>query len=113
MFAALNLRLAHKVRYVITMQSLLDWSKRPRLASLACALLLLVLPLTLYLSVTFGSYAQIPADNLFQWQPFKSTAAQLGVGVPQNELLSDLVLQNYPWKQFIIDSLRYGELPLW
>jgi O-antigen/teichoic acid export membrane protein len=95
------------------MQSLLSRLKRPRIASFACAILLCVLPITLYATVTLGPYTLLPVDNLYQWQPFKSSASKLGIGLPQNELLSDLILQNYPWKQFIITSLRNGELPLW
>lgn len=90
-----------------------SWLGRPRVASALCVLLLLTLPLALYLSVTFGPYTQIPADNLFRWQPFRADAASLGVGLPQNELLSDLILQNYQWKRFTLESLRAGEIPLW
>ncbi|MFW6097847.1 MAG: oligosaccharide flippase family protein, partial [Chloroflexota bacterium] len=55
----------------------------------------------------------LPVDNLFQWQPWASAAAELGVGAPHNSLLSDLILQNYVWRQFIVDSLAAGEIPLW
>ncbi|MCL5999520.1 MAG: oligosaccharide flippase family protein [Chloroflexi bacterium] len=84
-----------------------------RLATLVCVAFLLVLPLTLFLSVTVGSATLLPADNLFDWEPFRSAAASFGVTRPQNHLLSDLILENYPWKQFIIESIRQGELPLW
>lgn len=73
----------------------------------------MILPLTLFTSVTIGGSTLLPADNLFAWQPFKSAAATLGITTPQNELLSDLILENYPWKRFIIESLGGGELPLW
>lgn len=95
------------------MQLLLSWLKRPRMATAACIALLMLLPMALFFPVTVGGYTLLPADNLFAWQPFKSAAASLGVGVPQNELLSDLILENYPWKRFIIKSLAEGELPLW
>lgn len=85
----------------------------PRVATVACVALLMALPLMLFISVTFGGYTQLPVDNLFAWQPFKSAAAQFGITVPQNELLSDLILENYPWKRFILRSLAQGELPLW
>ncbi len=35
------------------------------------------------------------------------------MGAPHNELVSDLVLQNYQWKHFAIEQFRQGELPLW
>jgi O-antigen/teichoic acid export membrane protein len=74
---------------------------------------LLVLPLLLFADVTFGGQTMIPADNLFQWQPWASVAGELGVGRPHNSLLSDLILENYVWKQFIRESLSQRELPLW
>jgi O-antigen/teichoic acid export membrane protein len=95
------------------MQSSLSWLKRPHVANVACVVLLLLLPLTLFVPVTLGGYTLLPADNLFAWQPFKSAAAAFGIAVPQNELLSDLILENYPWKRFILASLAGGELPLW
>lgn len=73
----------------------------------------MALPFVLFFAVTFGGYTLLPADNLFQWEPFRSSAAAFGIGRPQNELLSDLILENYVWKRFILDSLKQGELPLW
>jgi hypothetical protein len=37
----------------------------------------------------------------------------LQVGVPQNHLVSDLILENYIWKKFIRESIAAGEIPLW
>ncbi|MDX1614657.1 MAG: oligosaccharide flippase family protein [Candidatus Promineifilaceae bacterium] len=73
----------------------------------------LLLPLLLFGSVSLGAKTMVPADNLFQWQPWRSAAEGFGIAYPYNGLLSDLILQNYPWKQFIIDSLAQGEIPLW
>jgi O-antigen/teichoic acid export membrane protein len=73
----------------------------------------LILPLLLYGAVSIGGKTMLPVDNLFQWQPWASQAAELGLGVPQNGLISDLVLENFPWKQFIRESVRGGEIPLW
>jgi O-antigen/teichoic acid export membrane protein len=85
----------------------------PRVNTLICVGFLLLLPLTLFLSVTAGTATILPVDNLFQWAPYQSMAASYGITQPQNHLLSDLILENYPWKQFILDSIRQGELPLW
>lgn len=74
---------------------------------------LFVLPLVFFSATLFGGKVLLPTDNLFQWEPWRSYASQLGVGAPQNQLLSDLVLENYPWKRFIVECLRQGELPLW
>ena len=86
---------------------------RPRLATLLCVVFLALLPFTLFLSVTVGDRTLIPFDNLYQWEPFASQASSAGITRPQNHLLSDLILENYAWKQFIIQSLQQGELPLW
>jgi O-antigen/teichoic acid export membrane protein len=64
--------------------------------------------------VATGAKTLIPADNLYQWEPYRTFADQVGVTVPpQNELLSDLVLENLVWKRFIVQSVQSGELPLW
>ena len=86
---------------------------RHRIATLLCVAFLLVLPLALFFSVTFGSATLLPVDNLFAWQPFKSLAGTYGVIQPQNSLLSDLILENYPWKRFILEAIQQGEIPLW
>jgi O-antigen/teichoic acid export membrane protein len=84
------------------------------LPDLGALLVLLALPLLLFGPVTVGSKTLLPADNLYQWEPYRSFAAQQGVPLPpQNELLSDLVLENLVWKQFIVQSIENGELPLW
>ena len=65
------------------------------LPDLGALLVLLVLPLLLFWPVTIGSKTLLPADNLYQWEPYRSFAGQQGVPLPpQNELLSDLVLEN-------------------
>jgi O-antigen/teichoic acid export membrane protein len=73
----------------------------------------LILPLLLFGNVTLTGQTMVPADNLFQWQPWQSAAAEFGIDRPQNALITDLVIQNYPWKQFIRESLNQGEIPLW
>ncbi|MDW8069588.1 MAG: hypothetical protein RML46_11830, partial [Anaerolineae bacterium] len=76
-------------------------------------LLLMLLPLALFAPVVFGPKTLIPADALFLFEPFRSAAAELGVSVPQNPLLADLILENYVWKRFLLQALRSRELPLW
>lgn len=77
------------------------------------ALAYLILPLLLYGSVTVGPRTMLPADNRFQWPPWQASAAEFGVSVPHNALIGDLIIQNYAWKQFVLDSLGGGEIPLW
>lgn len=75
--------------------------------------LLLVLPLLLFWAVTVGSETLVPAENLFQWAPWSANAAEHGATVPQNELLSDLLLENYAWKRFLRQSIQDRQIPLW
>ena len=82
-------------------------------ATWLCVAGLMLLPLVLFLPVTLGPSTLIPADIPFLYAPFKAAAAGLGITHPQNGLLADLILENYQWKQFILDSLRGGEIPLW
>jgi O-antigen/teichoic acid export membrane protein len=91
------------------------------LPDLQVALLLLALPLVLFAPVVFGNRTLLPADNLLAIEPWRSASATFAEGqrapdgnaIPHNNLLSDLVLENYPWKRFILRSLQAGELPLW
>ncbi len=77
------------------------------------ALLLFLFPLLLFWPVTVGPYTLLPADNLFAYEPWLSFRDQLGVGLPQNQLLSDLILENYIWKKFIRETVAAGQIPLW
>ncbi len=87
---------------------------RQRLLDLGGLSILLLLPLLLFWPVTVGSRTLIPADNLYQFEPYRSYSEQQGVALPpHNELLSDLVLENLTWKQFILQSIQAGEIPLW
>ena len=80
--------------------------------------ILLALPLALFWQTTLGNRTLIPADNLYQWEPWASYAEEMGVEIPHNELLSDLLLENYAWKRFLLSSFRQqggltNRLPLW
>ena len=82
--------------------------KSGRKYDLLIALALLLLPLLWFWPQTFGGRTLLPADNLYQYQPWQSYADQFGVRVPYNPLISDLVLENLPWKTFIVEQLRAG-----
>ena len=73
----------------------------------------LLLPLLLYAPVTLGNKTMIPADNLFQWQPWANAAEEMGAATPQNGLLTDMVIENYVWKRFFVESVKNREIPLW
>lgn len=89
------------------MRRLLD---RP---NLLVGMILLVAPLLWFAPVIIGGKTLLPADNLYQFQPWASLAGEMGATTPHNELLSDLVLQNVVWKTFLRETLAQGELPLW
>ncbi len=76
-------------------------------------LLIFLLPLLFFGPVVFGGKTLLPADNIYQYQPWQSYAAEKGVEVPHNALLSDLVLENYEWKLLIREALAVKEPPLW
>ncbi|MBK7177157.1 MAG: hypothetical protein IPH82_08220 [Chloroflexi bacterium] len=60
----------------------------------------LLLPFLLFGSVTVGGRTMLPVDNLFQWAPWASAAADFQAAVPQNHLITDLIIENYAWKRF-------------
>src|SRR6185503_14520231 len=83
---------------------------------LLAALSFLLLPLLLFWPVTLGDRTLIPADNLFFFQPWASARDQFDAAPPEtphNDLPLDLLLENYPWKRFIVNAIHQGDLPLW
>ncbi len=81
--------------------------------NLLVALALLLAPLLWFAPVVIGGKTLLPADNLYQFQPWAALATEQGAATPHNELLSDLVLENLVWKTFLRQTLAQGELPLW
>ncbi|MFN8378879.1 MAG: oligosaccharide flippase family protein [Anaerolineae bacterium] len=68
----------------------------------------------LFAPQTVGGRTLLPAENLYQYEPYATYRAEAGAPeVPHNHLLSDLVLQNMQWKSFTLESLGQGEFPLW
>jgi hypothetical protein len=87
--------------------------RKERVWDVLIVLLFLVLPFLLFWPVTIGGKTLIPFDNLYAFPPWQEYAGSLGVSVPHNELLNDLLLENYAWKTFILQALRGGQMPLW
>jgi len=87
-------------------------SARKHLKDLAFACGLLLLLIVFYWPVTIGGSTMVPADILYTRQPWLAQAPA-GRAVPHNGLVADLLFENYVWKQFIVDSLRARQLPLW
>ncbi len=76
--------------------------------------LLFLLPLVLFAPQTIGGRTLLPAENLYQYEPYATYRAEADAPeAPHNHLLSDLVLQNMQWKAFTLESLGEGEIPLW
>jgi len=86
---------------------------RRRLPTLGAVLFLLLLPLLLLAPVALGRRTLLPADALFLDQPYRAAADELGATVPRNPLLTDLILENYAWKRFLLQAVENRELPLW
>ena len=82
-------------------------------SDILAALLLLALSIAFLWPVVGGGKTLLPVDNLYQYLPWQAQAAATGASTPYNALLSDLILENYPWKHFIVDSLQSRQLPLW
>ncbi|MEJ2150191.1 MAG: hypothetical protein P8Z40_12010 [Chloroflexota bacterium] len=80
---------------------------------LLIAAFLLIVPLLFFFSQTLGGKTVVPLDNLFQWEPYRSLASEYGVGAPHNGLLSDLILENTAWKQFLREQVTSGQVPFW
>lgn len=73
----------------------------------------LLLPFLIFGDVTLGGQTMLPVDNLYQWAPWSAYASDLGLTQPHNPLISDLIIQNYAWKQFVRDTVLAGDIPLW
>lgn len=82
-------------------------------SDLAAIFLFLVLAVVFFAPVLSGNASLVPFDNLYRFPPWNAFAAQNGVTQAHNPLLDDLILENYAWKNFIRESLRAGEIPLW
>ncbi len=62
-----------------------------------------------YWPALFGGQVLVPLDNLWTMPPWTGPPG----AVPHNLLISDMILQNYPWKVVLQQALARRELPLW
>ncbi len=76
-------------------------------------LILLLLPLLVLWPVTFGGLSLVPYDALLGDPVYAEALRAAGLSGTQNGLVADLVYQNVVWKQFWVESLRSGQIPLW
>lgn len=76
--------------------------------------LLFVLPLILFWPQTVGGKTLIPAENIYQFEPYYTFREEAGApDTPHNHLLDDLVLQNFEWKSYSRERFAAGDMPLW
>src|SRR5438094_195859 len=102
-----------KINSKIKMQKLIIQIKNKKL-------LFYLLPLFFIVGVwfTFSSpyflHHRIPYPAKYQDSFFKPWSAYPQYGIPvQNDSLSDVVDEIYPWKYFTIQMLKTGQLPFW
>lgn len=74
-----------------------------------CYLILLII---FFHKSLFLGYVQTPGDIIYLWYPWKNYAPE-NFSAPKNYLLSDQILQFYPWFEFTQTSLKQGIIPLW
>lgn len=87
---------------------------RRRLPDLICLFVLFALPLMVFWPQTVGGRTLIPTENLYQYEPYATYREVVKApAVAHNHLVSDLILENYIWKQFARQQLAQGEVPLW
>ncbi len=91
----------------------MSWFDRDKFPTLIIVVGLFGLAILFFWPVIFGGQTLLPADNLFTFEPWRSFANEFDVSVPHNELLSDLILENYAWKRFIVQSIQARQIPLW
>jgi len=80
---------------------------------LLVALLFLILPALFLAPTLFGGRVLLPTDVLTTFEPWQSFAGQLGVTVPHNHLIGDMVIQNLSWKGFAREVVWSRDVPLW
>lgn len=86
---------------------------RRALPDVLIILFLLIVPLVFFFQQTIGGRTLVPTENLFQFEPYRSLAAEYGVGQPHNMLYSDLVLENVEWRRFVSQQVAARQIPLW
>lgn len=79
------------------------WADVAVLAAFAIAVLVFYWP------ALVGGLVLLPLDNLWIMPPWTGPPD----ATPHNKLISDMILQNYPWKLILEQALRQHELPLW
>ncbi len=99
--------------YAVTAVSLLWFCDRYVVpVSRGAALALLLIPLCFTVRPLLTGRVYGPVDIAYQSQPLRDYRAQMGIGEPQNRLLSDITFQMIPWRESLRRSLAAREWPL-
>ncbi|HEV7784853.1 MAG TPA: hypothetical protein VGQ28_05920, partial [Thermoanaerobaculia bacterium] len=83
---------------------------RPQVTKRA-ALAYVVLVVAFFAAPLFTGALQIPIDILYDWLPWRAAVAKRPA--PLNPLLSDIVLQELPYRSLVRSRLLALEAPLW
>ena len=83
------------------------WDRRPGAITLG---LVAVAFVAVFGRVLIGDRVLIPADILYQSLPWQATSASHDA---HNSLISDVVVETYPWFTVVREALLNGRLPLW
>src|SRR5882724_1443741 len=78
-------------------------------------LLLFFLITSLFFYPLFKGWIPFPGDLLVSKAPY-NTNAYFGYapgGVPNKAQGADIIKEAFPWKSFVVDSLKKGQLPFW
>lgn len=86
----------------------MPWLKKSR-GDLLALLGFAIAALVFYWPALLGGMTLLPLDNLWTMPPWVGPSG----AVPHNLLVSDMILQNYPWKLILDQALGQRELPLW
>jgi hypothetical protein len=77
-------------------------------------LLLCLCFVCLFPAAVFQNHAIIPADILFRYHPWQwEFPDTLTLTEPVNWILFDEILEFYPWRELLRNSLLQGRIPLW
>jgi hypothetical protein len=76
-------------------------------------MLFLLIPSWLLYPVILSGRTMLPVDSLSLFEPFKGSTPFSEIPFPHNALISDLILQNYPWQIFSVQTIKNWEFPLW
>jgi hypothetical protein len=77
------------------------------------ALVLLVLFLLFFYQAVFGGKVLVPLDIAYNIDALWMKARPPDFAGAQNGLITDQVTEYYPWKTFVREAIRGGQVPLW